>query len=80
MFHCRGHKDKIFMIKWNPHDINQLVTVGVKHIKFWTQAGKHYTFIHLSLLKFSYVINYNASYCFSLQEVGSHQAEAPLAV
>ena len=36
----RGHKDKIFMIKWDPHSQDQLVTVGVKHIKFWTQAGK----------------------------------------
>ncbi|XP_064600933.1 echinoderm microtubule-associated protein-like 6 [Liolophura sinensis] len=35
----RGHKDKIFVIKWNPMDQNRLVTVGVKHIKFWTQAG-----------------------------------------
>ena len=36
----RGHKDKIFVIKWNPHEVNKLVTVGVKHIKFWSQAGK----------------------------------------
>lgn len=36
----RGHKDKIFVIKWNPHDIDKLVTVGDKHIKFWTQAGQ----------------------------------------
>ena len=38
---ARGHKDKLFMISWNPHSdaSNQLVTVGVKHIKFWTQAG-----------------------------------------
>lgn len=36
----RGHKDKIFVIKWNPFEANKLITVGVKHIKFWTQAGK----------------------------------------
>jgi len=36
----RGHTDKIFMLSWNPLAENQLVTVGVKHIKFWTQTGK----------------------------------------
>lgn len=36
----RGHKDKIFVIKWNPFEANKLITVGVKHIKFWTQTGK----------------------------------------
>lgn len=36
----RGHKDKIFALAWNPHNSNQLITVGVKHIKFWTQAGE----------------------------------------
>ena len=35
----RGHKDKIFVITWNPLVMDQLVTVGVKHIKFWTQTG-----------------------------------------
>ncbi|XP_006814808.2 echinoderm microtubule-associated protein-like 6, partial [Saccoglossus kowalevskii] len=35
----RGHKDKIYVIKWNPHAEDKLVTVGVKHIKFWTVAG-----------------------------------------
>ena len=36
----RGHKDKIFLISWNPHTTaDQLVTVGVEHIKFWTQTG-----------------------------------------
>ena len=39
----RGHKDKIFVIKWNPHELAKLVTVGVKHIKFWTQAGEIYS-------------------------------------
>ena len=37
----RGHKDKIFVAKWNPFDNNKLVTVGVKHIKFWSQAGDY---------------------------------------
>lgn len=35
----RGHKDKIFVIKWNPFDATKLVTVGIKHIKFWNQTG-----------------------------------------
>lgn len=39
----RGHKDKIFVIKWNPFEANKLITVGVKHIKFWTQAGGGFT-------------------------------------
>ena len=36
----RGHKDKIFVIKWNPLETDKLITVGVKHIKFWTIAGE----------------------------------------
>lgn len=36
---CRGHKDKIFVVKCNPHHVDKLVTVGMKHIKFWQQAG-----------------------------------------
>lgn len=39
----RGNKDKIFCIKWNPHANDQLVTVGVKHIKFWNQVGGGFT-------------------------------------
>ncbi|KAK7103893.1 echinoderm microtubule-associated protein-like 6 [Littorina saxatilis] len=39
----RGHKDKIFVIKWNPFDATKLVTVGVKHIKFWNQTGGGFT-------------------------------------
>ena len=35
----RGHNDKIFCLRWNPHDDDRFVTVGVKHIKFWTRAG-----------------------------------------
>ena len=35
-----GHKDRIFMIRWNPFNQGQLVTVGVKHIKFWTRIGR----------------------------------------
>ena len=34
-----GHKDRIFMIRWNVFEIGQLVTVGVKHIKFWVRVG-----------------------------------------
>ena len=43
---ARGSKDKIFVVCYNPHNPNQLATVGVKHLKFWTQAGE------LSLLMF----------------------------
>lgn len=39
----KGHKDKIFVIKWNPLDNNLIVTTGVKHIKFWTQTGGGFT-------------------------------------
>lgn len=39
----KGHKDKIFVIKWNPFDDNHLVSVGVKHIKFWSQTGGGFT-------------------------------------
>ncbi|XP_043551898.1 echinoderm microtubule-associated protein-like 6 isoform X1 [Chiloscyllium plagiosum] len=35
----RGHKDKIFVVKYNPHHVDKLVTVGVKHIKFWQHTG-----------------------------------------
>ena len=43
VFNYRGHKDKIFVIKWNPFSSDQLVTVGIKHIKFWTQTGGGFT-------------------------------------
>lgn len=36
----RGHKDMIFVLEWNPFNSNYLVSVGEKHIKFWTQKGK----------------------------------------
>ena len=45
LFYFRGHKDKIFVIAWNPHENNKLITVGVKHIKFWTQAGEMIIFV-----------------------------------
>ena len=46
---ARGHRDKIFAMKWNPDSKNGAVTVGVRHLKFWTQVqwlrhslGPHY--------------------------------------
>lgn len=39
---CRGHKDKIFVVKGNPFRMDKLVTVGVKHIKFWQHTGTDY--------------------------------------
>ncbi|CAB4035433.1 echinoderm microtubule-associated -like 6 [Paramuricea clavata] len=35
----RGHKDKIYVLEWNPFNNNYFVTVGEKHIKFWTHNG-----------------------------------------
>ncbi|CDQ57563.1 unnamed protein product [Oncorhynchus mykiss] len=32
---ARGHKDKLFVVKCNPFRMDKLVTVGIKHIKFW---------------------------------------------
>lgn len=43
----RGHKDKIFVVKCNPHHVDKLVTVGIKHIKFWQQAGTVLWIYHL---------------------------------
>ena len=40
LFSCRGHKDVIYNLEWNPYDVDKLVSVGVKHIKFWTLNGK----------------------------------------
>ncbi len=39
----RGHKDKIFMISWDPFSADKLVTVGVKHLKFWCMVGGGFT-------------------------------------
>ncbi|EGD80929.1 hypothetical protein PTSG_01512 [Salpingoeca rosetta] len=39
----RGHKDKIFAIGFNPSDPAKIVTVGMKHIKFWTQKGNGFS-------------------------------------
>ncbi|NWU55111.1 EMAL6 protein, partial [Dromas ardeola] len=39
----RGHKDKIFVVKCNPHHVDKLVTAGMKHIKFWQQTGGGFT-------------------------------------
>lgn len=36
----RGHKDKIFVVKGNPFRMDKLLTVGMKHIKFWLHTGK----------------------------------------
>ncbi|XP_047458383.1 echinoderm microtubule-associated protein-like 6 isoform X2 [Mugil cephalus] len=36
---ARGHKEKIFVVRCNPVLMDKLVTVGIKHIKFWQHAG-----------------------------------------
>uniref|UniRef100_A0A3B3BP15 EML-like first beta-propeller domain-containing protein n=1 Tax=Oryzias melastigma TaxID=30732 RepID=A0A3B3BP15_ORYME len=41
---ARGHKEKIFVVKSNPFRMDKLVTVGVKHIKFWQHSGGGLTF------------------------------------
>ncbi|XP_046714063.1 echinoderm microtubule-associated protein-like 6 isoform X3 [Silurus meridionalis] len=41
---AKGHKDKIFVVKGNPFRMDKLVTVGVKHIKFWQHTGGGLTF------------------------------------
>ncbi|XP_075902321.1 echinoderm microtubule-associated protein-like 6 [Nelusetta ayraudi] len=34
-----GHPDRIFAVEFRPDSDSQLVSVGIKHIKFWTLAG-----------------------------------------
>uniref|UniRef100_A0A3B3TPX9 EMAP like 6 n=1 Tax=Poecilia latipinna TaxID=48699 RepID=A0A3B3TPX9_9TELE len=41
---ARGQKDKIFVVKCNPVMMDRLVTVGIKHIRFWQHAGGGLTF------------------------------------
>ncbi|KAM4607535.1 echinoderm microtubule-associated protein-like 6 isoform 3-T3 [Polymixia lowei] len=41
---ARGHKDKLFVVKCNPMVNDRLVTVGIKHIKFWQHTGGGLTF------------------------------------
>ncbi|XP_032820802.2 echinoderm microtubule-associated protein-like 6 isoform X1 [Petromyzon marinus] len=36
---ARGHKEKIFVARFNPHNAEKLVTVGIHHIKFWQVTG-----------------------------------------
>lgn len=36
-----GHTKRIFLAEFRPDSDNQFVTVGVKHVKFWTVAGSH---------------------------------------
>lgn len=41
---CRGHKEKIFVVKCNPMLMDKLVTVGIKHIHFWQHTGEPFDF------------------------------------
>ena len=34
-----GHSDRIFLAEFRPDSDSQFVSVGVKHVKFWTVAG-----------------------------------------
>lgn len=34
-----GHPDRIFAVEFRPDSEPQLVSVGIKHVKFWTLVG-----------------------------------------
>ncbi|KAI4812331.1 hypothetical protein KUCAC02_023729 [Chaenocephalus aceratus] len=34
-----GHPDRIFVVEFRPDSDSQFVSVGIKHVKFWTLAG-----------------------------------------
>lgn len=34
-----GHSDRIFVVEFRPDSDTQFVSVGIKHIKFWTLVG-----------------------------------------
>ena len=36
---ARGHSDRIFDVQFKPHSATELITCGVKHIKFWVLHG-----------------------------------------
>lgn len=55
-FYCRGHKDKIFVVKCNPHHVDKLVTVGMKHIKFWQQTGTVLNILYVVCLRLSILL------------------------
>ncbi|XP_077381859.1 echinoderm microtubule-associated protein-like 6 isoform X9 [Festucalex cinctus] len=40
----RGHKDKVFVVRSNPFRMDKLITLGMKHIKFWQHSGGGLTF------------------------------------
>lgn len=34
-----GHPDRIFVVEFRPDSDTHFVSVGIKHVKFWTLAG-----------------------------------------
>lgn len=34
-----GHTERIFVVEFRPDSDTQFVSVGIKHIKFWTLVG-----------------------------------------
>lgn len=34
-----GHAERIFVVEFRPDSDTQFVSVGIKHIKFWTLVG-----------------------------------------
>ena len=35
----RGHSEKVFDLAFDPTNPHKLMTVGVRHIRFWTRSG-----------------------------------------
>ncbi len=34
-----GHPERIFVVEFRPDSDSQFVSVGIKHVKFWTLVG-----------------------------------------
>jgi len=47
----------IYNLEWNPYDVDKLVSVGVKHIKFWTLNGMQLFRVLKNNLKYIYLPN-----------------------
>lgn len=39
-----GHAERIFVVEFRPDSDTQFVSVGIKHIKFWTLVGGSLTY------------------------------------
>lgn len=72
-FYCRGHKDKIFVVKCNPHHVDKLVTVGMKHIKFWQQTGTVLNILYVICLRLC-ILSIQEHYVLGLRICFIHKA------